>query len=229
MQAFFELVERDAVALWWYNRLRRRALAQDSFPGQSLPEVRAFLAQRGFSLEVLDLTSDLPVPVLAAVALHGQDPEKEPHLGFGCHFDVQIALHRALGEMAQGFMAPKSIAPLKLARELLGHPLGRADFLRPPEGAPPKPASEFANLGGDDFLQDIHLAVEILAQRGLETLMVDLTRPETGLHVVRLLVPGLVHFWPRLGAERLYRVPVEQGWLPRPPREEDMNPLPFYF
>lgn len=228
MQGFFELVERDAVALWWYNRLRRRAVDLDSLGQEHCRQARAFLAERGFTLEVLDLTSDLPVPVLAAVALHDADPEKPPHLGFGCHLDARIALERSLAELAQGLMAPESGAPLDLARQLLGHPLGRADFLRPLEGAPPRRAGEFVNQASDDFLEDIHLAVEMLDRRGLEILMADLTRPETGLRVVRVMVPGLAHFWPRLATERLYSVPVEQGWLSRPLREEELNPLPFY-
>src|SRR6185295_9707032 len=31
LQGFMELVERDAVALWWYNRVRRPGVALDSF------------------------------------------------------------------------------------------------------------------------------------------------------------------------------------------------------
>ena len=228
MQGFFELVERDAVALWWYNRLPRRRVDQDSFDDGSLRAARAYLAGEGYALEVLDLTSDLPMPVLAAVALHQDNASRVPHLGFGCHFDVRIALHRALGEVAQALRVPESSTPSALAQELLGHPLSELGCLHPMEGTSPKLAAEFANPGTDDFLTDIGVVVEKLAQRGLEALMVDLTRPEVDLDVVRVIVPGLVHFWPRLAAGRLYRVPVEQGWLPRALREEEMNPLPFY-
>lgn len=229
MQAFFELVERDAVALWWYNRLPRRAVDQDSFAGQPGREARACLADQGYGLEILDLTSDLETPVLAAVARHQHDPQRPPILGFGCHFDAHIALHRSLGELAQALMAAETVTPMRLAHDLLGHPLGEAEFLRARTDQPPRPAADFANHASDDFLADIRLAVTMMAHRGLETLLVDLTRPETGLDVVRVLIPGLMHFWPRLGAERLYQVPVERGWLPHPRREEEMNPLPFYF
>lgn len=229
MQGFFELVERDAVALWWYNRLPRRAMDQDSFADPRLTGARAHMAAAGYRLKVLDLGSDLPVPVLAAAALPVDDPERAPLLGFGCHFDVRIALHRALGEMAQSLGVPESATPLALARDLLGHPLSLLPCLRPSSDAPPRRAAEFANLGGDDFRADMDLAVEMLARRGVETLLADLTRPETGLSVVRVMAPGLLHFWPRLAAERLYRVPVEQGWLERAWREEELNPLPFYF
>lgn len=228
MQGFFELVERDAVALWWYNRLPRRRVDQDSFGDERLRAARDYLAREGYRLEVIDITSDLPVPALAVVALHQDDPNQIPHLGLGCHFDAQIALHRALGEVAQVLEIVDPILPAALVEELLGHPLSHLECLHPLEGAPAKLATEFVNLGTDDFLADIGLVVDMLAQRGLETLMVDLTRPEIGLDVVRVIVPGLVHFWPRLGAERLYRVPVEQGWLASPLSEKELNPLPFY-
>jgi ribosomal protein S12 methylthiotransferase accessory factor len=229
MQGFLELVERDAVALWWYNNLQRRGVDLDSFGDERLRQARACLAREGYSLEVLDLTSDLPVTTLAMVGLHQDDPDKPPQLGFGCHFDADIALHRAMGEVAQGLRVPDTMTPTALAQELLGHPVSQLKCLRPLEDAPPRPFAEFANPATGDFLEDMRLVVDMLAQRGLETLMVDLTRPEIGLDVVRVIVPGIVHFWPRLAAERLYRVPVEQGWLPRPLREEEMNPLPFYF
>ena len=63
----------------------------------------------------------------------------------------------------------------------------------------------------------------------MEMLVADLSRPEVGLSVVRVMVPGMVHFWPRFGAERLYHVPVKLGWLDKPRAEEDLNPVPFYF
>jgi ribosomal protein S12 methylthiotransferase accessory factor len=36
------------------------------------------------------------------------------------------------------------------------------------------------------------------------------------------------HFWSRLGPGRLYDVPVKMGWLDRPRREQDMNPIAMF-
>ena len=47
--------------------------------------------------------------------------------------------------------------------------------------------------------------------KGMEMLLLDQTRPDIGLPVVKVIVPGLRHFWCRLGAGRLYDVPVAQG------------------
>ncbi len=45
LQGFLELVERDSVALWWYNRVRRPAVDLDSFDEPYLGELRTFLRE----------------------------------------------------------------------------------------------------------------------------------------------------------------------------------------
>jgi ribosomal protein S12 methylthiotransferase accessory factor len=46
--------------------------------------------------------------------------------------------------------------------------------------------------------------------------------------VVKVVVPGMRHFWPRFAPGRLYHVPVQLGWLPRPTDEGDLNPIPMF-
>ncbi|WP_207880380.1 YcaO-like family protein, partial [Pseudomonas sp. 32_A] len=58
---------------------------------------------------------------------------------------------------------------------------------------------------------------------GIDTLVVDKTRPDIGLPVVQVIAPGLCHFWPRFGAPRLYSVPVAQRWRERPRDEDALN------
>jgi ribosomal protein S12 methylthiotransferase accessory factor len=49
-----------------------------------------------------------------------------------------------------------------------------------------------------------------------------------GLCAVKVVVPGLRHFWPRFGPGRLYDVPVRLGLLPAPLAEAELNPLPLF-
>ncbi len=74
LQGFFELVERDSVALWWYNRVRRPGVDLDSFAEPYLDRLRELLAGRGRALWVLDLTSDLNIPVFAAISRRWRRP-----------------------------------------------------------------------------------------------------------------------------------------------------------
>ncbi|WP_300163888.1 TOMM precursor leader peptide-binding protein [Solidesulfovibrio sp.] len=229
MQGFYELAERDAVAVWWYNRLRLPALDLDGCGSALVREAAAGLARRGYRLHVLDLTNDLAVPVLAAVALHEADPEAEPLLGFGAHAGVGIALDRAVAELGQCLAFVKRVGVNAPHRRVTGENLSAMAFLRPRPQAAPRPVAAFASRTSDDFLTDIEEATAMLRGLGLEMLVVDLSRPEVGLRVARVMVPGLVHFWPRLGAARLAEVPVKLGWLPAPLPEEAMNPVPFFF
>jgi hypothetical protein len=46
--------------------------------------------------------------------------------------------------------------------------------------------------------------------------------------VVKVVVPGMRHFWVRLAPGRLYDVPVRLGWLDHALAEEDLNPVPMF-
>jgi ribosomal protein S12 methylthiotransferase accessory factor len=84
---------------------------------------------------------------------------------------------------------------------------------------------DFKNLASDDLRQDILTCKARVEGRGIEILVLDQTRPDVGFPVVRVVAPGLRHFWARFGPGRLYDVPVQQGWLPRSLNEMEMNPL----
>ena len=62
----------------------------------------------------------------------------------------------------------------------------------------------------------------------MEMLVLDQTRPDIGLRVAKVIVPGMRHMWKRWGKGRLYDVPVKMGWLPEPLTEEELNPCPMW-
>jgi ribosomal protein S12 methylthiotransferase accessory factor len=45
------------------------------------------------------------------------------------------------------------------------------------------------------------------------------------VNVVRVIVPGLQHFYRRFGPGRLYDIPVKLGWLDRPRLETELTPF----
>ena len=67
-----------------------------------------------------------------------------------------------------------------------------------------------------------------IEQRGMEILVLDQTRPDTGLAVAKVVVPGLRHFWARFAPGRLYDVPVSLGWRERPATEDELNPTAIF-
>jgi hypothetical protein len=54
--------------------------------------------------------------------------------------------------------------------------------------------------------------------------VLDQTRADIGVPVVKVVVPGLRHFYRRFAPGRLYDIPVKLGWRDRPVSEDALNP-----
>ncbi|NEO28818.1 MAG: YcaO-like family protein, partial [Kamptonema sp. SIO4C4] len=101
-------------------------------------------------------------------------------------------------------------------------------YLLPNSQVAAKQYRDFATVWHDDLLEDIKYCQQLVEERGMELLVLDQTRPDIGLNVVKVIVPGLRHFWKRLGAGRLYDVPVQLGWRERALREDEVNSIPLW-
>lgn len=221
LQGLLELVERDATAIWWYNQLRRPEVDLDSFGDPYFDALRVDYDRLGWRLWVLDLTHDLGIPT--CVALAHQPREDRFAIGFGCHLEGRLAVQRALTELNQIFdPAGARRAPWGMDR------LHSSGYLFPSPDLSRATARSLPRLGGADLRADIEQCLRRLDRAGLELVAVDKTRPDIGLHVVQVIVPGLRHIWPRFAPGRLYQVPCASGWLPRPLTESELNPVPLF-
>ena len=235
VQGFMELVERDCVALWWYNRIQRPAVDLDSFEEPYLQALRDYYQSQNYQLWVLDITSDLNIPSFAAIVRRDNQTSESIALGFGTHFDPKIAILRAVTEVNQFLAMLSQHQTIKefdnpdLEYWYKEATLENQPYLVPDRSAKLKVYGDYPNYDSSDLKQDVLACVEIAASRGLETLVLDQTRPDIGLSVVKVIVPGLRHFWARFAAGRLYDVPVQMGWLPAPLTEEQLNPIPMFF
>ncbi|WP_437935711.1 YcaO-like family protein [Sorangium sp. So ce341] len=219
--SLLELVERDAAAVWWYNRLSRPAIDLDGFADPYFVALQADYARLGWAVWVLDLTHDLGIPTCVALA---HEPRADRFaLGFGCHLDPRLAVQRSLTELNQLFdPGGARRAPWDIER------LPDRAYLFPSPDLPRVAAERLPRLGGADLRGDIHECMRRLDEAGLELVVVDKTRPDIGLPVVQVIVPGLRHFWPRFGPGRLYQVPCALGWLPGPLEEGELSPVPLF-
>lgn len=225
MQGFFELVERDATAMWWYHKLRKPIVDWRSFDLPFLETVDAAMDKIGLKLEVLDLTNDLGIPVFSANLFDGNDDCRFRAIGLGCHNDPRIALERAVLELGQSWrLADRDKYSLKFQNT----PCSREQFLQADPHQIPKTSFDFTKKQIHDFLDEIENTVQLLHEKGLEMFVVDLTRPDIGFPVVRVVVPGMAHFWPRFGCRRLFEVPRAAGWVGSDICEDDLNPVPFF-
>ena len=238
LQGLFELVERDGVAIWWYNSLPRPGVELTTFSEGYFDEIREHYSQAGRELWVIDLTTDLEIPTFAAISskLNGNGPVL---LGFGCHLDARLAVARALTEMNQMLISVIS-AETDPASSSFGIDNEMATWMKtvsirnqpcvlPNPAATPRTAGHYRQWHHLDICEVVLECQANLLRHGLEILVLDQTRSEIGLPVVKVIVPGLRHFWPRFAPGRLYDVPVRMGWLAAPHKEEELNPISLCF
>ncbi|MFC1836569.1 TOMM precursor leader peptide-binding protein [Thermodesulfobacteriota bacterium] len=237
LQGLLELIERDAVALWWYNMLTVPEVDLETMNDPAIAQFVEGFSALGRKVWVLDITSDLGVPVFAALSSMLEGEQDRPIFGFGSHLDPKIAFTRALSEMTQALgltefppefleVDEKYTLHMKFTEETI---LAETPYLVPATNVPKRSLAEYPDRSTDDLLEDVNLCMDLFAEKGLEVLVLDQTRSDLGLSVVKVVVPGIRHFWARYAPGRLYDVPVEMGWLDEPTAEENLNPTPIFF
>ena len=237
LQGFLELVERDAAALWWYNRTPQPGVDLAAFGDAYLQPLLDGYRSLRREVWVLDLTTDFGIPVMAALSRRIDKAAEDVIFGFGCHLDPRLALRRALTELGQMLPAVAEVQPDGSGYGLsTSEPLdwwrtartGDLPYLVPAPDIRACAPADWAHERREDLGEDIAFITEAVAGRGMELLVLDQTRPDLGLPVVKVLVPGLRHFWARYAPGRLYDVPVALGRLARPTAYEELNPVPLF-
>jgi ribosomal protein S12 methylthiotransferase accessory factor len=207
-----EVIERDASALFRFSNLEAQATRRVDLDSIADPSCRALLeryARADVSVGVWDMTSDIGVAAFRCVIIdRGDNPFRRlgPIEGMGCHPVREVALSRALTEAAQGrltliagsrddnlrdrYRETQEAQLRERAQERLSQAATRPFGLTPTQVHDTLEADVAAILAG-------------LRRAGLEqAVCVDLTKPEFGIPVVRVVVPGL---------ETYHHVP---GYLP---------------
>jgi ribosomal protein S12 methylthiotransferase accessory factor len=200
--ALYELVERDAVALWIVRPLRRRAGCLLDLASVDDPDCRALLAKyeaAEIALRVWNVTTDIGIAaVLCEIRdLSAGDPGRLRRFhGSGCHADRAIALSRALTEAAQTRLTyiagiRDDLAPAEY-QEAPGAEIGDALLDALARETVPVSFAAVPSFAADDLAEDLRWALGRLAAAGLgRAIAVDLTRRDFGIPVARLVVPGL--------------------------------------
>jgi bacteriocin biosynthesis cyclodehydratase domain-containing protein len=227
IQGFLELVERDAYAIWWYNRLQRPEVDLSEFDDSYIRDLQTQLAETGRRLWLLDVTSDLGIPTLVAILHWVHNSQENIEFGSGAHFDSRIASLRALTELNQflsiglmgGGTGEKSSLDGSTPLRLLDHP-----FLTPSDNPAVQPGFG-SNFGRLDTREQVTACVRLVKREGLDFLVLNQMRPDINVPVVRVIVPGMRHFYRRFAPGRLYDVPVKLRLRDRPLSENELNPL----
>lgn len=225
-RAVLELVERDAVAVWWYNRLVPPRLDAGA-AGECLPaDLAAWLAGRERRTHFLVLPTDLAATVVAAVSRDRAGGTLA--WGFKAALEPERAVEGAALELVQMEMHLQNVADRRAAAAGDGAPhplLALSRSLRIADhpwlagstetGPLPPGAAAWPEL------------VDSLAASGIAVFAFEATRPELAVPTVRAISPELREWAPRFAPGRLFRLPVALGLRRSALDEDGLNPLHF--
>lgn len=237
LQGALEVVERDSVGIWWMNMLQRPGLDLDSFNDPYIDTLRQYFKTQNREFWVLDLTADTGIPCFAAINRRLSGPTEDIIMGFGAHLDARIALSRAVTEMNQFIPAVLNVGEDGTTNYFFEDPealhwwktatLENQPYLRPSKGKARR-LEDFKPKTLGSVRENVLKIFGEFEALGLEVLILDQTRPDIGLPVAKVIVPGMRHFWARYAPGRLYDVPVKMGWLKKPKAEADLNPIAMF-
>ena len=215
LHGLLELVERDALGLWWRGGRRGRPVDSGSDAYQSARAALGQLRQGRTTRKTwfLDVTSDVCVPCVVAMSC---DPDGTNFaFGAAARLSMPAALRSALLELCQMELAYAAVAAKRSERgdaalndrdrdhlrRATSIDAASCELLHPlPDLQPslPAPASRDALIAK-------------LAELGIEVYAIDITRPRWGIPAVRLLAPALQLEPSELVSERLGSAVAETG------------------
>jgi YcaO-like protein with predicted kinase domain len=209
-----EVVERDATTLWKLRDEEKpdnNRLDLVSVDDPVCQEIVGKLENAGLSVAVWDITSDIKIAAFACFIVPQSDSAMwhcSAAVGYGCHPARDVALARALTEAAQSRLTV--ISGLRddfrhdAYEQWLDPDAVRAIRQRMVVPATTRRFVDVPNRDGKTLEDDVEWELKCIRKAHIRRVVViDLTKSEFGLPVVRVIVPGLE---PILG----------RGYLPGP-------------
>ena len=198
LHGIFEVIERDAWSIFELTHKNSAQIDLNSINNEIINQILSKYHENGINIKLMDLTADVNVPTIAASA--DDTVLKDAgllSLGIGTHLDPEIAILRALTEVAQS-----RATQIQGARE----DTVRADFARKAGYERMKRINSYYFEEEDDKIlfsdiedkstnsinEDIEIVKDELQANGLNKILyADLTRPELEVNVVRVVIPTM--------------------------------------
>ena len=225
--AIFEVVERDAEALWNQQAIKAQSNTGLDLGSVDDPNCRWLLERfkkANVEIKVWDMTSDVGLPCYICLAIGDENDWADPEFGAGCHAAKEVALSRAITEAAQarvtyiaGSRDDVGLSEYKQAQRLNRRNQGLNQFQK---HKPKRDFSKSISFNNEDINADLDLCLKQLSNIDIEQVVsVDLSKPEFGLAVAKVVIPGLEgayghwhsSYIPGLRAKALMQLPFDIG------------------
>jgi ribosomal protein S12 methylthiotransferase accessory factor len=193
-----EVVERDAWSIFEIKKEPKSEVDCEEIENPLIKEMLDKFKKAGIQIKLLDLTADVQITTMAAVA--DDTILKDPallSLGVGTHLNPEVAVIRALTEVAQS-----RATQIHGTRE----DTSRAVFMRKAGYDRMKrlnkhwfsdshkiiDLTQIKDRSKITFKEDIETCIKILDKNGFKKIYYrDLTRKKVDIPVVRVLIPGM--------------------------------------
>jgi ribosomal protein S12 methylthiotransferase accessory factor len=197
--AICEVIERDATSIWHHlvpEAQDRTKVRPETVDDEACRDLLRRISAAGLDHAIFDTSTDVEVASFRCVITEGGGRLDHIGIGDGCHPHRGIALVRAITEAVQTRMtyvsgARDDIEPCEFGERAIEAKCGLARALIE-RGGPVRDFRRCPHHVSEDFEDDLALLLRHLRRVGCDQVIrVDLTRPDIGVPVVRVVVPGL--------------------------------------
>lgn len=198
LHGIFEVIERDAWSIFELTHKNYSQINIDSIESELIKEIIDKFESQGIKIKLMDFTADINIPTIAASA---DDTVTRDAglltLGIGTHLDPEVAILRALTEVAQSRAtqingAREDTVRADFAREAGYERMKRINKYYFRQEEEQINLSDIENKSTTSIDEDIDIVKEELIANDIKhVLYTDLTRPEVDVSVVRVIIPEM--------------------------------------
>ena len=198
LHGMFEVIERDAWSIFELTHKNYSQIDLDSIESDVIKDIIDKFESEGIKIKLMDFTADIKIPTIAASA--DDTVTKDAGLltlGMGTHLDPEVAILRALTEVAQSRAtqingAREDTVRADFAREAGYERMKRINKYYFRQEDEQISLSDIENKSTSSITRDIEIVKDELMANGIEKILyVDLTRPELDVSVVRVIIPEM--------------------------------------
>ena len=198
LHGIFEVIERDAWSIFELTHKNYSQINLDTIESDIVNETIDRFTSKGINIKLMDFTADIKVPTIAASA--DDTITKDAGLltlGIGTHLDPEVAILRALTEVAQSRAtqingAREDTVRADFAREAGYERMKRINKFYFKQEEEQINLSDIENKSTTSIDEDLEIVKEELVSNEIEhVLYYDLTRPELDVNVVRVIIPEM--------------------------------------
>lgn len=198
LHGILEIIERDAWSIFELTHKNYSQINLDTIKSEIINETINKFTSKGINIKLMNLTADINIPTIAASA--DDTITKDAGLltlGIGTHLDPEVAVLRALTEVAQSRAtqingAREDTVRADFAREAGYERMKRINKYYFQQEETQINLEDIENKSTATINEDLEVVEkELISNEIKHVLYYDLTRPELNVNVVRVIIPEM--------------------------------------